>query len=60
METLKLDINNYDRIELNWGYREGIDIMREGNKIHIDRERCVPNGPDDIDSDYEELLTINI
>ena len=58
--TIKIDIADYDRIELNWGYREGISIMREGDKIHIDRERCVPNGPDDIDSDYEELLTINI
>jgi len=60
MKTKKIDINDYDRIEISWGYREGINIMKEGDTITIDRERCVPNGQDDIDSDYEELLTIKI
>ena len=58
----KIDIEKEKNaiIEVSFGYRSGIIIEKKGDKITVSREKCVPCGEDDIDSDWEELGSFNI
>jgi len=60
--NLKLDISRIKNItlQIDPAYRSGILICKNKNKVEVVRERCVPVGLDDIDSDFELLCEYEV
>lgn len=61
-KIIQVDISEYNKVNyyVNLGYRERIEIIKEGNEIVVNRDFCVPEDEDNVGSDFQELIRFKI
>jgi NurA-like 5'-3' nuclease len=61
-ENMEVDLSGKKLVacDIKFGSRQSIEVYRDKDKISIYKEVIVPNGEDDIDSEWVEIASFNL